>query len=72
MKLIKINPKKPEGEAILKAVGTMEAGGTVAYPTETVYGLGANAFDKKAVEKVFAIKSRRSLKPLSSCGKEFG
>jgi L-threonylcarbamoyladenylate synthase len=65
VQIIKINPKQPEEETILKAVGAMETGGIVVYPTETVYGLGTNAFDKKAVEKVYAIKSRGSLKPLS-------
>lgn len=39
-------------------------GGTVAFPTETVYGLGANAFDDEAVKSIFAIKGRPSDNPL--------
>jgi L-threonylcarbamoyladenylate synthase len=40
-------------------------GGVVLYPTDTVYGLGANIFDSKAVKRVFQIKQRSLLKPLS-------
>ncbi len=39
-------------------------GGAVAFPTETVYGLGANAFDDKAVKNIFAIKGRPADNPL--------
>ena len=39
-------------------------GSPVAFPTETVYGLGANAFDTEAVERIFEIKGRPSDNPL--------
>src|SRR5262249_45826246 len=42
----------------------IRAGGVVAFPTETVYGLGANALDQSAVAKIFAIKGRPSTSPL--------
>ena len=42
----------------------IERGGAVAFPTETVYGLGANAFDDGAVQNIFAIKGRPSDNPL--------
>lgn len=42
-------------------------GGTVAFPTETVYGLGANAFSREAVEKLYIAKNRPPVKPLSVC-----
>ncbi len=42
----------------------MQKGGTVAFPTETVYGLGANALDPKAVFKIFEIKKRPTFDPL--------
>lgn len=48
--------------ALAKAV--LESGGVVAIPTETVYGLGANAFDDKAVQMVFAVKGRPNDNPL--------
>ncbi|MGE5327966.1 MAG: L-threonylcarbamoyladenylate synthase [Deltaproteobacteria bacterium] len=43
---------------------TLKAGGTVVFPTETVYGLGANALDEKAVEKIFIAKGRPADNPL--------
>ncbi len=51
-------------EAIAAAVRLLEAGDVVALPTETVYGLGANALDPDAVAKVFAAKERPSFDPL--------
>lgn len=73
MKLIKVNlladPDAPVGagyrEAIREAVRVLKAGGTVVYPTDTVYGIGCNATDYKAVETVYRIKDRRRTKPLS-------
>lgn len=46
------------------AAGVIRNGGLVAFPTETVYGLGANALDPVAVAKVFALKERPSFDPL--------
>ena len=47
-----------------KAAGVLRAGGLVAVPTETVYGLGANAEDAAAVERVFQVKGRPPTHPL--------
>ena len=48
-----------EGVAgVLRAAELLRLGGTVAFPTETVYGLGANALDAAAVGKIFAAKER--------------
>jgi L-threonylcarbamoyladenylate synthase len=47
-----------------EAAEFIKRGGLVAFPTETVYGLGANVFDKKAVEKIFIAKGRPSDNPL--------
>ncbi|WP_407910243.1 L-threonylcarbamoyladenylate synthase [Lysobacter claricitrinus] len=49
---------------IERAVSLLRAGGLVAFPTETVYGLGANARDAEAVSKIFAAKGRPSDHPL--------
>lgn len=49
---------------IKKAADIIKAGGTVAFPTETVYGLGANALDPKAVSKIFRAKNRPPDNPL--------
>jgi len=49
-----------------QAAQTIKNGGLVAFPTETVYGLGANVFDAKAVAGIFAAKGRPSFNPLIS------
>jgi len=51
-------------EALDRAAGILRAGGLVALPTETVYGLGANALDRAAVERIFAAKSRPAWDPI--------
>lgn len=51
-------------EAVAEAVALLEDGGLVALPTETVYGLAADAFDADAVAKVFEVKERPSFDPL--------
>lgn len=57
-----IFPSNAEG--IRRAAALIRAGRLVAFPTETVYGLGANALDASAVEKVFRVKGRPSNSPL--------
>ncbi len=47
-----------------QAVDILKGGGVVAFPTETVYGLGAIATDEKAVQKIFEAKGRPSDNPL--------
>ena len=51
-------------EALDRAAAILRSGGTVAFPTETVYGLGANALDAAAVERIFAAKERPSWDPV--------
>lgn len=50
---------------ISAAADILKSGGLVAVPTETVYGLAANGFDKNAVAKIYEVKGRPELKPLS-------
>jgi L-threonylcarbamoyladenylate synthase len=50
--------------SISEAAQRIRAGGVVAFPTETVYGLGANAFDAAAVQRVFDLKGRPASSPL--------
>ncbi len=57
-----IVPATPD--AIRRAAQVLARGGMVAFPTETVYGLGANALDARAVAKVFAAKERPRFNPL--------
>ena len=51
-------------DGVSQAAEMLRAGGTVAFPTETVYGLGANALDAAAVAKIFAAKKRPAWDPL--------
>ena len=55
---------KNSSEGIKEAAEILSADGIVAFPTETVYGLGANAFSEKAVNKVYEIKKRPFFNPL--------
>ena len=61
-KIIKISSE--HSAAIQDAVEILRAGGLVAFPTETVYGLGADALNEKAVKEVFTAKGRPSDNPL--------
>ena len=56
--------KSSEPGSIEKAGEILKKGGLVAFPTETVYGLGANALDEKAAAKIYAAKGRPSGNPL--------
>jgi L-threonylcarbamoyladenylate synthase len=62
--LWKVDPKQPEELALALAAQTIVRGDLVAFPTETVYGLGANALDPEAVIKIFEAKGRPSSDPL--------
>lgn len=55
---------KTDNNALLLAKSILEEGGLVAFPTETVYGLGANAFNGEAVKKIFEVKGRPQDNPL--------
>jgi len=61
---ITIDPRSPSPDSIRQAVEVLRAGGLVAFPTETVYGLGAHALDAAAVNKIFAAKDRPGWDPL--------
>ena len=64
-KVIKIKDKtRPEDGELLEAAEILRSGGLVAFPTETVYGLGANALDEAAAKKIYAAKGRPSDNPL--------
>ena len=61
---IKVDRWNPASEVILKAGAILKGGGLVAFPTETVYGLGANGLKAEAVKKIFLAKGRPSDNPL--------
>lgn len=64
-KIIKINPLDPQVELIRQAANVLVDGGLVIIPTETVYGVAANALDNKALERLYEIKNRPKNKPFS-------
>jgi L-threonylcarbamoyladenylate synthase len=56
--VMKVSPKAPQKRFILSAAEVLRRGGLVAFPTETVYGLGADAFNAAAVKQIFVAKGR--------------
>lgn len=62
--LIKVDAIKPEKELIRRAANLIIKGEVVAFPTETVYGLGAIGMDANCAEKIYKAKGRPSDNPL--------
>jgi L-threonylcarbamoyladenylate synthase len=62
---LKINPRQPEYELVRQAMLILQAGGVVAYPTETFYGLAVDAMNGGAIERIFQIKGRQFSKPIA-------
>ncbi|MEW6308102.1 MAG: L-threonylcarbamoyladenylate synthase [Bacillota bacterium] len=62
--VLAVDPLRPAAGAIARAASIIAAGGTVAFPTETVYGLGANGLDPDAVARVFRAKGRPQDNPV--------
>lgn len=62
--LLKINPKRPERRKIEIAAKAIRDGRLVIFPTETVYGVGADAFNAKACRRIFRVKRRAADNPL--------
>lgn len=65
MKEFKVSPENPQAEIIEIAAKVLEVGGIVVYPTETVYGIGANILEPNAIQRVFEVKQRSADKPSS-------
>lgn len=62
--ILKLDSVNPDPDKIKHAAEVIRAGGLVAFPTETVYGLGANALDAAAVQNIFTAKGRPADNPL--------
>ena len=60
----KVSGRKPDPQVITAAANVLKAGGLLAFPTTGLYGLGADALDPRAVERVFRIKQRDLDKPI--------
>lgn len=65
VKVLEVNQKAPNLKAIAEAAATIRSGRLVVYPTETVYGVGADACSDEAVAKVFSVKVRPIEDPIS-------
>ncbi len=63
-RILTLDPSRPDPEKIALATHAIAAGQLVAFPTETVYGLGADAFNPQAVDRIFAAKQRPFSDPL--------
>ena len=61
---VTVHPESPDPDVIARAAAILRAGGLVAFPTETVYGLGAAALDPTAVARIYEAKGRPSFNPL--------
>lgn len=63
--LLEINPINPEQRKIDRVVDLLRQGGVIAYPTDTIYGIGCDITNKKAIERVYQIKQWPKHKPFS-------
>jgi len=63
--IIKINPKNPQLRLIRKVVDALKEGGVIAYPTDTIYGLGCDLYQKDAIERIHHLKKHSKNKRLS-------
>ena len=63
--VLTVNPNSPEAPLIAEAARVLSHGGLVAFPTETVYGLAADAANPKAIERLNHVKGRPPEKPYS-------
>jgi len=63
--LLPIDPLSPAPEALTRAASALRKGRVVAYPTETLYGLGVDPFQAEALEQLYRLKDRPSTMPVS-------
>jgi tRNA threonylcarbamoyl adenosine modification protein (Sua5/YciO/YrdC/YwlC family) len=62
---IQINPQNPQPRLIRKVAEVLNAGGVIAYPTDTVYGFGCSLYNKKGIERIYQIKRSEKNRPFS-------
>ena len=63
--LLAIDPNHPEPRKIRRAVSVLEEGGVIAYPTDTVYGIGCDLINKRAIDRIYEIKRMDHSHPLA-------
>ena len=60
-----VHPEQPQTRHIHRIVSQLQSGGLIVYPTDTMYGLGCDIFNKKAIDRIYQAKQRSHTKPLS-------
>ena len=63
--MISINPDNPQPRLIAQIVEQLKMGAVICYPTDTVYGIGCDIFNQKAVKRIYQLKNRPQQKPFS-------
>ena len=64
-KRIEINPCNPQPRLVSQVVEILKRGGVICYPTDTMYGVGCDIFNQKAVKRIYQLKKRPKNKPFS-------
>lgn len=63
--IISINPQNPQQRLIARVCEALEAGGIIAYPTDTFYGIGCDLYNKKGIQTIYKLKNRPLSQPFS-------
>nr|WP_320051093.1 L-threonylcarbamoyladenylate synthase [uncultured Desulfuromonas sp.] len=63
--MLSINPENPQQRYIDQVVSCLQRDGVIAYPTDTIYGVGCDIFNKKGIKKIYQLKRRDEKKPFS-------
>ena len=63
--LLSINPQNPQARLIHRVVDTLKQGGIIVYPTDTVYGIGCDIFNRHGLKRIYQLKKREAKKPFS-------
>ena len=63
--IISINPENPQKRLIGRVMEVLRRGGLIGYPTDTIYGIGCDLFNKEAIESIYRLKKHDTKKPLS-------
>jgi len=62
---VPVNPNHPEPRKIRRAADAVRSGEVIAYPTDTVYGLGCDIQQKKAIDRIYQMKGMPKDKPVA-------
>lgn len=63
--IININPKNPQKRLTERVIEVLKGGGLIGYPTDTIYGIGCDLFNREAIEEIYRLKKHDRTKPLS-------